>query len=317
MDFKICPYCKISKKCKKKMKKLLLILLTILMLSACTSKVMKLNDGVTKETTVSYADLPAVEELVTYDEETTVSRELAGDKYIISAAKGEKIETLEFPVTFETVDIDGTLPVDLAKFYSNPEKLANLTYTFNEDETVMTITDNNGEEPHSFDVPVNVIYPTYSIAQDITIDTYVGYDINEFVTAEESVEVISELDEESSVLNITLSKNDWTVSEDVLVVLISSEPQYPISYKMLGITSPDGVYHPNGRQCWIRFDSDSSGEIGCILNDSSTKFVSNPETGILSFGVETVTKYWFEDEYFYFTKLNDSRYGTAKYILVE
>lgn len=287
------------------------------MLSACASKIIKLNDGITKETTVSYADLPTVEELVTFNEETTVSRELAGDKYIISATKGEKIETLEFPVTFETVDIDGTLPVDLSKFYSNPEKLANLTYTFNEDETVMTITDENGEEPHSFDVPVNVIYPEYTIAEDITVDTYVGYDVNDFVTAEEGVEVVSELDEENSVLNVTLSKNDWTVNKSVSVTLTSSEPQYPISYKMLGITSPDGVYHPNGRQCWIRFDSDTSGELGCILNDSSSKFVANPDTGILRYGVAANMTYWFEDEYFYFTDNNDPRYGTAKYILVE
>lgn len=314
MDFKICPYCKISKKGKKKMKKLLLILLTILMLSACTSKVMKLNDGVTKDTPVSFASVPSAEELVTVDEETVLSEELAGDKYIITATKGEKVETMEFPVTFDTIDVDGTLPVDLAQFYSNKDKLANLTYTFNDEETIMTITDNNNEEPHTFDVPVNVIYPIYSVAEDITIDTYVGYDINEFVSTEEGVEVTSTLDEENSTLSITLSKNDWSVNETVPVTLTSSEPQYPLNYKMLGITSPDGAYHPNDRQCWIRFDSATSGEIGCILNDHSSKFVSDPDTSILKYGVETVLKYWFEDEYFYFTKLNDSRYGTATYI---
>lgn len=294
------------------MKKLLLILLTTLLLTGC--KVMKLNDGVTKDTPVSFASIPSAEELVTVDEETILSEELAGDKYIITATKGEKVETMEFPVTFDTIDVDGTLPVDLAQFYSNKDKLANLTYTFNDEETVMTITDNNNEEPHTFDVPVNVIYPTYSIAEDITIDTYVGYDINEFVSTEEGVEVTSTLDEENSTLSITLSKNDWSVNETVPVTLTSSEPQYPLNYKMLGITSPDGVYHPNDRQCWIRFDSATSGEIGCILNDHSSKFVSDPDTSILKYGVETVLKYWFEDEYFYFTKLNDSRYGTATYI---
>lgn len=297
------------------MKKLLLILLTALLLTGC--KVMKLNDGVTKDTPVSFASIPSAEELVTVDEETTLSEELAGDKYIITATKGEKVETMEFPVTFDTIDVDGTLPVDLAQFYSNKDKLANLTYTFNDEETIMTITDNNNEEPHTFDVPVNVIYPTYSVAEDITIDTYVGYDINEFVSTEEGVEVTSVLDEENSTLSITLSKNDWSVNETVPVTLTSSEPQYPLNYKMLGITSPDGVYHPNDRQCWIRFDSATSGQIGCVLNDYTANFVSDPDTSILKYGVETVLKYWFEDEYFYFTKLNDSRYGTAKYISID
>lgn len=177
----------------------------------------------------------------------------------------------------------------------------------------MTITDNNNEEPHTFDVPVNVIYPTYSIAEDITIDTYVGYDINEFVSTEEGVEVTSALDEENSTLSITLSKNDWSVNETVPVTLTSSEPQYPLNYKMLGITSPDGVYHPNYRQCWIRFDSATSGEIGCVLNDASGRFTADPETNIIIDG-NTKLKYWFEGEYFYFTRINDSRYGTAKYI---
>lgn len=299
------------------MKKILLILITTILMMGCTSKLITLNEGVSKDTTVTFGSIPSTEELVTADEETVITEELAGDKYIIMATKGEKVETQEFAVDFETIDVDGTLPVDMNQFYSNPDKLAKVSYVFNEDETIMTVTDENGEEPNSFDVPVNVIYPEYTIAENITIDTYVGYDINDFITAEDEVKITSELDEENSMLNITLSKNDWTVSESVPVTLTSSEPQYPISYKMLGITSPDGVYHPNGRQCWIRFDSETSGELGCILNDHSSKFVANPDTGILRYGVAANMTYWFEDEYFYFTDNNDPRYGTAKYILVE
>ena len=299
------------------MKKLLFILLSVFLLTGCATKLITLNEGVSKDTPITFGTIPSTEELVSADEETVITEELAGDKYIITATKGEKVEIQEFTVDFETIDIDGTLPVDMGQFYSNPDKLAKVSYSISEDETVMTVTDENGEEPRSFDVPVNVIYPEYTIAEDITIDTYVGYDINEFVSTEEGIEVTSVLDEENSTLSITLSKNDWSVNETVPVTLTSSEPQYPLNYKMLGITSPDGVYHPNGRQCWIRFDSDTSGELGCILNDSSSKFVANPDTSILRYGVAANMTYWFEDEYFYFTDNNDPRYGTAKYILVE
>lgn len=219
------------------MKKIIAIISITLLMTACSSKLMSLKEGASKETTVTFSNIPSLEELVTVDEETTTYEELAGDKYIITAVKGEKTEVLEFPVTFETVDIDGTLPVDLSHFYSDLDKLAKISYVFNDDETVMTITDENVEEPHSFDVPVNVIYPSYTIADNITIDTYTGYDINDFVTADEGVEVTAELDEENSILDITLTKNNWSVNESKEVTLINSNP-YPIVYR--------SVYDYNG-----------------------------------------------------------------------
>lgn len=211
------------------MKKIIAMMTVALLMTACSSKLMTLKEGVSKETTVTFSSLPSSEELVTVDEETTVSEELAGDKYIITAVKGEKTEMLELPVTFETVDIDGTLPVDLSQFYSNPNKLAKISYVLNEDETVMTVTDENSEEPHSFDVPVNVIYPSYTIEDNITIDTYTGYDINDFVTADEGVEIASTLDEENSTLNITLSKNNWTETFNKEVTIIDTNP-FPLYY---------------------------------------------------------------------------------------
>ena len=223
------------------MKKIIVIITIALFMTACSSKLMTLKEGVSKETTVTFSSLPSLEELVTVDEETTTSEELAGDKYIITAVKGEKTEVLELPVTFEAVDIDGTLPVDLSQFYSNPDKLAKISYVFNEDETVMTITDENGEEPHSFDVLVNVIYPSYTIADDITIDTYTGYDVNNFVTADEGVEITSTLDEENSALNITLSKNSWSVNETKEVTLTNSSP-YPMTF--VSVSAYNGTWDP-------------------------------------------------------------------------
>lgn len=214
---------------KNKMKKILLILLSILMLTGCASKVMSLKNGVTKDTTVTLSNIPSPEELVEVDEETTVTEELAGDKYIITATKDDKTEVQEFAVDFDTVDVDGTLPVDMSQFYSNPDKLAKVSYTFNEGETVMTVTDENGEESHSFDIPVNVIYPSYTIEDDITIDIYTSYDINDFVTADEGVEIVSTLDEKNSTLNITLSKNGWIETVNKEVTIIDSNP-FPLHY---------------------------------------------------------------------------------------
>ena len=101
----------------KKMKKLLFILLSVFLLTGCTSKLITLNEGVSKDTPITFGSIPSTEELVSADEETVITEEIAGDKYIITATKGEKVEIQEFTVDFETVDIDGTLPVDMSQFY--------------------------------------------------------------------------------------------------------------------------------------------------------------------------------------------------------
>ena len=123
----------------------------------------------------------------------------------------------------ETSAIDGTKDVDLSLFYDVTSKVKE--YTLNEDKTILTITDENS----TFDIPVNLVYPTYTIQKDITIDTYVGYDINEFVTADEGVEITSTIDEENSKLNITLTKNNWSVTETKDVTLTNSSP-YPMKF---------------------------------------------------------------------------------------
>lgn len=255
------------------MKKILLILITTILSVGCSSKLITLNEGISKDTSVTFGSIPPVEELLTTDEETIIIEELAGDKYIVTAAKGDKTEVQEFVVEFDTIEVDGTLPVDMNQLYSNPDKLAKVSYTISDDETLMTVSDENGEEPHSFNVPVDVIYPEYTIAEDITIDTYAGYDINGFVTAEEGVEITSELDEENSVLNITLSKNIWAKVESVSVTLISSEPQYPRKYiKFTQVDSAGYKYDWSGEKSYIIFDSPTTGRIGNPSNNAYGTF---------------------------------------------
>lgn len=213
--------------------KKLIILLLVLILVGCSSSTLKLTNEAKNGITLTAGSNFDPTTLIEAKEGTEVNYELAGNKYIITS--GEDVK--EVPITYELMEIDGTLPVDLSIFYSDSAKLAKATYVFNDDETVMTVTDENG----SFDVPVHVNYPTYTIADNIEIDTYIGYDINDFVTADEDVEITSELDEENSTLNITLTKNYWTVNETREVTLTNSSP-YPITYR--------SMYMYNG----LRFD---------------------------------------------------------------
>lgn len=79
-----------------KMKKILIILLTALVLTGCSSKLIELKEGITKETSVELSNLPFAEELADTEEGADVCEELPGDKYIINAIKDERTETMEF-----------------------------------------------------------------------------------------------------------------------------------------------------------------------------------------------------------------------------
>ena len=74
--------------------------------------------------------------------------------------------------------------------------------------------------------------PNYSIKDNITIDLYMGYDINDYVQADEGVIIDSTLDESASKLSINLSKENWnkTIIKDDKI--IDSNP-YPMLYKII------------------------------------------------------------------------------------
>ena len=220
------------------MKKIILIVLITFLFAGCTTNLAEINEGVGENITIVAGTMPEVEELVTAKENVELTKELAGDVLIVEAKKNKKIQTIEFKIDYENVEIDGTAKVDLSQFYTDPAKLSKVSYSFNDDETIMTVTDKNEEETNTFDVPVSVSYPSYTVAEDITIDTYVGYDINDFVEVDEGVEVSSELNE--NILTITLSKGVWTETLEKEVTLEDSSPMtihklakthgYPIIY---------------------------------------------------------------------------------------
>lgn len=276
------------------MKRLIVLLLT-LMLAGCSS-IKLTNEAKNGVSLTAGAEFdPAT--LVDVKEGTEVSYELAGNKYIITSGE----ETKEVPITYELTEIDGTLPVDLSIFYSDSTKLAKASYVFNEDETVMTVTDENG----SFDVPVHVNYPSYTIADNIEIDTYVGYDINDFVTADEGVEITSTIDEENSTLNITLAKNNWTVNETREATLTNSSP-YPIAYSSL--------YMYNG----LRFDAPNQYYVFLSDNtafgfhtDMDDKWACTYDANMMHCDHMGDSSYYFEGDYFY-NNVNELNRGATK-----
>ena len=202
------------------MKKILIIMLAM-MLCGCKSTVSvksEYKDGYT----MAQGAMPDVSEIVEADEEATLSQELVGNKIVVTALKNGKDSVVEIPVVHEAIVVDGTtMKVDMGNYFSDSEMASKASYSF-EDELVITCDD------ISFSVPYTLAYPNYTIAEEIIIDTYTGYDINDFVKTDEGVEINSSL--EGDVLTIVLEKNDWKVEETRTVTLVDSNP-YPMIFE--------------------------------------------------------------------------------------
>lgn len=103
------------------------------------------------------------------------------------------------------------------------------------------------ENNHEQDVEIEI--PNYSIQHDITIDTYTGYDIHDFVTADEGVEISSSLNEETSILSIHLEKDLWKVDVDKEATLINSNP-YPIIYSIVSNHNSSTMSPEEWKEYW-------------------------------------------------------------------
>lgn len=291
------------------MKKVLLILFAILLLTGC--KKIELN-----EKSIAYTkDYDPITNLKNLPESSTITTELAGDELIYTIVTEDKTTTLSQVVEYnETIDIDGTSDIDLSLFYDVTSKVKE--YDLNEDKTILTITDENS----TFDIPVNLVYPAYTIKQDITIDTYVGYDINEFVTVDDKdVIVTSELDEDNSLLNIVLTKNDWVLTESVSVTLTSSEPQYPIKYVFVNQVDAEGYVNTyKAGEAFFMFTSENEGYTDHLYGPITFKI-----DGDIMYITEEPRTWkticWFDGDYFKYKYdiPGYEKFGVYTYILAD
>lgn len=312
--------------------KKILIMTMLLLLAGCSSIKTKeeYKNGITLS---SMDDVPSVTELVELKEGVEATLSLEGNRILVTTVE-DKPQEIEIPITFETMDIDGTQDVDLSKFYSNPEKLSTASYSINEDRTVMTVTDSE----KSFEVPVNVIFPKYTIASDIVIDTYLGYDVHDFVTCDtDGVEITSVLKEDDSQIIISLKKGIWDISEIKDVTLTSSSP-FPMTF--VSRYGWNGVYlpfdeilkftllSPNEAAAWSHYTGDFDIELTDFKDDNGVysgvltyladdRDPNNYRYEVCKFKVEGDDMYYCIDElnrgvtpnikgsYYYFERAND------------
>ena len=274
------------------MKKILILTLLLLLLAGCVKKPKLLVDTATTITT-SVDQIPAVTELIEEDEDITIKEELVGNKLIVEATTKNDEYVYEYTISYEPLEIDGTLAKqDISQFFSDPKKAKAATYSLNND--IMTIT----YEDNSFNVSVIVDMPEVSVDEDITIDVYTGYDFENFI--HESEGVTHEYTYEDGVLTVTFTKNDWSEVITRDVTKIDSSP-YPRSYIALGWWGLGDKWYTNEYDLILTLNGDGT---GTWHNVGISKVAGRYIGGSLTYDDEYIYAngktypYWFDDEGF-------------------
>ena len=133
----------------------------------------------------------------------------------------------------EVVTLDASAKVNPSDYLEDVVEGAKVSYTIS--DNVMTITVSKDDKTESFEVPVEIEEPNVSIDENITIDTYVGYDIEDYIHEDKGVSHTTNFNEESGDLSVTFTKGEWSTTLDSKVEVTSSEPEevWPKNYNCI------------------------------------------------------------------------------------
>lgn len=209
--------------------------------------------------------------------------------------------------TTEPITIDATEKLDPSIYLKNLDKNATVDYEIKDNELIISVT--KGDKVTSFNIPVEVNEPKVSIDRHITVDKYVGYDLEQYIHEDEGVTHTTNFDEDTGKLSVTFTKGEWTKVIDDDVTVLDSNPinSWPKTYTceinnkgavgytfvlnkdktfeaamVNGAWSDTGNYTYDGDNSWF-FDYNNSNDLYATGNYE--KFAQ--DTGINSWGQQT------------------------------
>ena len=182
----------------------------------------------------------------------------------------------------ETVTIDATEKLDPTVYLKDLDKNATVDYEIKDNEMVITIT--KGDKTENINIPVEVNEPKVSIDRHITVDKYVGYDLEQYIHEDEGVTHTTNFDEDTGKLSVTFKKGEWTTTLEDDVTVTDSNP----------INNWPKVY-----TCCDSIDGDCG--LMMILNENGT--FSQKHAGI---GWSDAGKYTYDGNNSWFFNYNNS-----------
>ena len=186
--------------------------------------------------------------------------------------------------TTDPITIDATEKLDPSIYLSNLDKNATVDYEIKDNELIISVT--KGDKTTDFNVPVQVIEPKVSIDRHITVDKYVGYDLEQYIHEDEGVTHTTNFDEDTGKLSVTFTKGEWstTIEDDVTVLDSNPINNWPKVYTCCdsleskcthiltlnkdgtfkhvieGVASDKGKYTYDGNNSWF-FNYDNSRDL--------------------------------------------------------
>ena len=130
----------------------------------------------------------------------------------------------------ETVTIDATEKLDPTVYLKDLDKNATVDYEIKDNEMVITVT--KGDKTENINIPVEVNESKVSIDRHITVDKYVGYDLEQYIHEDEGVTHTTNFDEDTGKLSVTFKKSEWTTTLEDDVTVLDSNPinNWPKTY---------------------------------------------------------------------------------------
>ena len=122
----------------------------------------------------------------------------------------------------ETVTIDATEKLDPTVYLKDLDKNASVDYEIKNNEMVITVT--KGDKTENINIPVQVNESKVSIDRHITVDKYVGYDLEQYIHEDEGVTHTTNFDEDTGKLSVTFTKGEWTTTLEDDVTVLDSNP---------------------------------------------------------------------------------------------
>lgn len=124
--------------------------------------------------------------------------------------------------TTEPITIDATEKLDPSIYLKNLDKNATVDYEIKDNELIISVT--KGDKTTDFNVPVQVNEPKVSIDRHITVDKYVGYDLEQYIHEDEGVTHTIDFDEDTGKLSVTFTKGEWSTTLEDDVTVLDSNP---------------------------------------------------------------------------------------------